>query len=979
MQLTHNSTSNRRPNSILLIVGMLVAIIGLLAADYLSHRESINMASSGIYCNAESVQDTLFINDNDITFTGANMQSTAEARSGTHSLRLSAKKGTVGFEYDIKNPAPGNRYRLKVWRYATAAHQGYVAVRGLRDSTEVFFKKEGTAIEEKDGWELLQLTFDIPKEKLSSVKVFVMIDKTNGDVFFDDFQLLNLERVETENTSIFAPDELNIEMSDKAYKKLNSQKWQGYKDGILMIPEAERWVKADLKSTQNDTEMPVKLRLKGDWLDHVSGKKWSFRIKTKGDQTWNRLVTFSIQHPKTRSYLDEWLYHQLLRQEQVLTPRYDFIKVNLNGESRGIYAYEEHFEKQLPEAQQRREGPILKLTEDLMWMTFQREYTYLKKGDNLPDKDKNSYQQSDIRPFKESKTQANSTLAQQFEVAQSLLYQLKHQQATVSDIFDVNKLAKYYAITDLMHAYHGLTWHNQRFYFNPIINKLEPIGFDGFGDHKTSYGGGPFIGYKLKTEDDPARFFTYLFEDESFFTTYLSYLNQYTDPTFLQEFLLNIDPALREREQFIKTEFSEYNFDTEKIIRRAKELRTLLKPHDQHSLQARLQEKKADNWALKIANRHALPLQIVGYGKAADTPQRNLEKPLFTFANALGEIPTWYDLKIPANQEVVYYQLPGTDTLYSSKIVDWKAPERISKPQQNFKFKELISNDLYEVDGQQILFKKGNHVLKEDVLIPSGYTVHFSPDTQLDLPNQTAFISKSPVYLLGNSEAPIRIYSSDGTGNGFTVLQADLKSEMQYVQFENLNTLDKHDWLLTGAVTFYESAVDITHCSFVRNNCEDGLNLVRSDFNLTRSHIAETFSDGFDADFCKGILEEVSFVDTGNDAIDFSTSIITIKSVNIQNAGDKGISVGEAATVHVNTATIDKAVIGVASKDLSKLTIDNIHLKNCNQGFTAYQKKPEFGSASIMVRDFKTEQLDHLYQLDRGSRLELKGKIYEGE
>lgn len=979
MNINSAHKKHHRPSSFLLIGGLLLAIVTLLAADYLRHRETANLTATGIYCNAESMQGDFFINDKNIQFSGADVQSTAQARSGSHSMRLSAKKRTVGFEYQLENPAPGNRYRVKVWRYATAAHQGYVAVQGVRDSTEVFLQKEGTAIEEKEGWELLQITFDIPNEKLSAVKVFAMIDDNNGDVFFDDFQLLNLERVEIENVEIFAPDELNIELSDKAYSKLNSQKWQGYKDGILMIPEAERWVKADLTSKQQDAEMPVKLRLKGDWLDHVSGNKWSFRIKTKSAQTWNRLVTFSIQHPKTRSYLEEWLYHQLLRQEQVLTPRYDFIKVNLNGESRGVYAYEEHFEKQLPEAQKRREGPILKLTEDLMWMTFQREYTYLKKGDKLPDKETNAFQQSDIRPFKESKTQANKTLAQQYEVAQSLLYQLKHQQATAADIFDVEKLAKYYAITDLMYAYHGLTWHNQRFYFNPIINKLEPIGFDGFGDHKTNYGAGPFIGYKVKRETHPARFFTYLFEDESFFTTYLSYLHQYTDPTFLQEFLLNIDPALRERERFLQTEFAEYNFDTEKIKRRARELRTLLKPHEEHSLHARLQDKKSKEWELKIANRHALPLQVVGYGKSDDQPTENLAQPLFTFANATGDIPVWYDLKIPADQEVIYYKLPGDATLYSSIIVDWKAPVTLTKPQKEFVFKPLINNDLYEITQQQVLFKKGMHTLTEDVLIPAGYTVHFSPGTQINMIDKAAFISKSPVYLLGDADAPIRIYSSDGTANGFTVLQADQKSAMQYVQFDNLNTLNKHDWTLTGAVTFYESAVDIAHCSFMRNNCEDGLNLVRSDFNLLRSRIAETFSDGFDADFCKGTLQDVSFADTGNDAIDFSTSVIDIKSVNIQNAGDKGISVGEAATVYVQQAMIDGAVIGVASKDLSKLTIDNIYLKNCQQGFTAYQKKPEFGAASIKVSDFKAEGLDHLYQLDRGSRLELKNKIYEGE
>ncbi len=53
----------------------------------------------------------------------------------------------------------------------------------------------------------------------------------------------------------------------------------------------------------------------------------------------------------------EWYIHQICAEEDLLTTRYDFVNVEINGEIKGAYALEEHFDKQLLEARNRREGP----------------------------------------------------------------------------------------------------------------------------------------------------------------------------------------------------------------------------------------------------------------------------------------------------------------------------------------------------------------------------------------------------------------------------------------------------------------------------------------------------------------------------------------------------------------------------------------------------------------------------------------------
>ena len=74
---------------------------------------------------------------------------------------------------------------------------------------------------------------------------------------------------------------------------------------------------------------------------------------------------FSIQHPKTRNYVYEWLFHEALKREDLLSLRYEFIDVTLNGKDLGTYALEESFEKRLIEHNGYREGPIVRFNEDL--------------------------------------------------------------------------------------------------------------------------------------------------------------------------------------------------------------------------------------------------------------------------------------------------------------------------------------------------------------------------------------------------------------------------------------------------------------------------------------------------------------------------------------------------------------------------------------------------------------------------------------
>ena len=151
---------------------------------------------------------------------------------------------------------------------------------------------------------------------------------------------------------------LNIPFDN--YKKLIEKRNHALETGILV--NDGKYFSASIGNDGN--EIDVKIRLKGDLRDHFAKEeKLSYRVIVKNGKTILGMNKFSIQHPKSRFYLGEWLFHKVVSDEDIISLRYDFVKVILNGKDLGIYAIEEHFSNLMLENNHRRPGPILKFSE----------------------------------------------------------------------------------------------------------------------------------------------------------------------------------------------------------------------------------------------------------------------------------------------------------------------------------------------------------------------------------------------------------------------------------------------------------------------------------------------------------------------------------------------------------------------------------------------------------------------------------------
>ena len=103
-----------------------------------------------------------------------------------------------------------------------------------------------------------------------------------------------------------------------------------------------------------------------------------------------------------------------------------------------------------------------------------------------------------------------------------------------------------------------------------------------------------------------------------------------------------------------------------------------------------------------------------------------------------------------------------------------------------------------------------------------------------------------------------------------------------------------------------------------------------------------------------------------------------ISNSKINNAGDKGISVGEASQVEVNNLLVKNAHSCVVSKDLSVLKINNISLYECNVSFSL-QKSLNLCGAKIIAEKVKSKSSQNLYFTDKESIIHIEGNMVNAE
>lgn len=940
-------------------------------------------------------------NDSSIIFKGAEFRSNLTSLTGDFSY-VTSPKNQYSIGINIPKVRPENYVEISIWRKGADSKSHLIAGSVTPD---LFYRSTNQATVSLDGWEKLELTFFLPPNYTDKeLKVYVW-NSSKDTVFFDDLSINIKERKQYPDYKEAA---IYVEVDTSMYLKLLETRKKAFESGVLQS-EDEDWVKGFIIG--NNEMMKTKLRLKGDWLDHLHGDKWSFRLKLKSGFTWNRLKVFSLHNPITRHGVDEWFLHQVLLSQDVLTTRYGFTPTYFYGRNIGIYAWEEHFTKQLIESQNKREGPIVRFYEDVYWDQIRGK----KSGIDsilIP-----YFEAAAIKPFSTGKIVEDSVAFGQFLIAQNLLFQYKHRTKLASEIFNIDALAKYFAMMDVFQAHHSLIWHNQRFYYNPVLSKLEPILFDAYTeDGSFNWVSRSMTGdvkyNSVETLDDQFLMMRELFNDIKLLNKYIDYLELYSSPEFLTKVNLQFSDEAIRYDSLVQLEFPDLQLNIATLYENADNIRNDLPAFKQkikerlsknekwlniskkkkeftvglegyftkNLVQAYKMKRQGDSTLIRVVNYYTDPILLLGFGTTNKKIKEFLHpEPELKGYQYLDKVD--YECWIYTLSDYLFVMAGGGQETIAIEIMPWPEPDGKETPLQALLRSNTFPDSalVESVMDNKIFVKNGKIVIDHPIVIPEGFELYVKPGTYINLVNKAFIISYSPVYLTGTNEAPIIVTSSDFSAMGFTVLQAGERSKIEYTRFENMNTLDYKGWTLTGAVNFYESDVDIINTTFYRNQCEDALNTIRSDFKVDNSTFEYIFGDAFDSDFSTGLIDGAHFKTIGNDAIDFSGSRILIKNVLIEDALDKGISGGEESFLTVENTIIKRAGIGVASKDLSVVKFENGEIEDCKYGLVLLQKKPEYGSATVVFSNSKIIKPETEMLIEKGSVVEKDGKTIKGK
>merc|ERR1711904_735539 len=97
-----------------------------------------------------------------------------------------------------------------------------------------------------------------------------------------------------------------------------------------------------------DQKIKTNIRLKGDRKIHYEDqKKSSYKLNIANSKSYKSLSSFSIQKPRVRNYVHEWVFHKMAKEIGLINLHYEFVNLKINNQKKGLFVIEEGFSNNL--------------------------------------------------------------------------------------------------------------------------------------------------------------------------------------------------------------------------------------------------------------------------------------------------------------------------------------------------------------------------------------------------------------------------------------------------------------------------------------------------------------------------------------------------------------------------------------------------------------------------------------------------------
>ena len=173
----------------------------------------------------------------------------------------------------------------------------------------------------------------------------------------------------------------------------------------------------------------------------------------------------------------------------------------------------------------------------------------------------------------------------------------------------------------------------------------------------------------------------------------------------------------------------------------------------------------------------------------------------------------------------------------------------------------------------------------------------------------------------------------------------------------------------------YADDVVVRDCRFADNIFgDDTVRFAKCDnLRMENVEVSGANGDAIDCDLSTGLIVDTTVISPRNDGIDLMTANVDLTRITVEDAGDKGMSLGESANPHVRDSSLRRCQIGVAIKDGSDPVIEGVEIQACELGVGSYDKNwryPGGGRGRLVNCTLSGNEMDVLLTDD--SRLVLE-------
>ncbi len=255
------------------------------------------------------------------------------------------------------------------------------------------------------------------------------------------------------------PSSIEFELTNSEYNKYLTRSMRAYTDGEIygdrnIKKKYKKWVNA--KILINGKSIDSKIRILGDWKDHLRPPVTSLKVKTING-SFNGVTRFNLFLPETRKGENEVFWTLMLNYLGFPSLYTRMVQVNLNG---NIYKaiFQEDATKEFLERNNLTETVILKYNDFVFYLNNEEQKIYQNFFTSSFVIDNNNFLKNDTANFIASEAialKANSNFDKQ--VLNEQFFKLIHKK----------------------YAYHGLATINRKYIYIPYKKLFIPLYYDG--------------------------------------------------------------------------------------------------------------------------------------------------------------------------------------------------------------------------------------------------------------------------------------------------------------------------------------------------------------------------------------------------------------------------------------------------------------------------------------------------------------------